>query len=543
MVFSAAVLFIYEKNERQGQEAVIENEQQFKESHFDRIRELSGRPLQALVDAETYWDDMVSFVAGSPEALPPIADPQAYMRQHGIEAIWIYTIAPECKLAVTAGPGIPATALPIAPSILKTLFEKEHFCHFFMQVPAGLMEIHGATVHPSADFARQTPSQGYFFIGKLWDGDYLKELKSLTGGEVSILPVTENHPWSRRPGTPPGEVTVVRLLNGWDGTPVVYLKVRFPSPLLERYFSLERGSVAIMAFFITALALLIGAAAIAWVVRPLHRLIAALNTKERTPVSDMACDSDEFGQLARIVLHFFEQQSHLERVVDIETKFASAVSHELRNPLTSIKLSIDGILDELAGPITKKQRDMLTIAKKNIDRFARLLKEALDFQKYKTGKVAFKLQSNDINELVKEAKVTADLAAERKGLQIQLNCDEFIPRVKCDADRILEALNSLVNNAIKFTDAGSVTVVTRAAEGGAKVSVRDTGVGIRQEDIPRLFEKFERLEGPYRSEGTGLGLAIAKEIIAAHGGRIWVESEYGRGSTFNFTIPFAEDER
>ena len=149
------------------------------------------------------------------------------------------------------------------------------------------------------------------------------------------------------------------------------------------------------------------------------------------------------------------------------------------------------------------------------------------------GKLKFPWK-NDINAIIRDAHATMS-SSPRKGLQFSLDLEEGLPEFEFDRDRILEVVINLLSNAIKLTDRGSVTVRSARSGGRVRVSVTDTGPGIRQEDIPRLFRHFEQL---YRMPGgTGLGLAISKNIILAHDGEIWPESVYGQGTTFHFEIP------
>ena len=129
--------------------------------------------------------------------------------------------------------------------------------------------------------------------------------------------------------------------------------------------------------------------------------------------------------------------------------------------------------------------------------------------------------------------------AEEKGLKFIVRTGDNLPRIKCDRDKIIQVLGNIVNNAIKFTEKGGITITSVSEGSSVRVSVRDTGPGIKKEDIPRLFHKFEQIT-PVKDRkpgGTGLGLAISKEIIEKHGGKIWAESEFGKGTTFLFTLP------
>lgn len=151
----------------------------------------------------------------------------------------------------------------------------------------------------------------------------------------------------------------------------------------------------------------------------------------------------------------------------------------------------------------------------------------------------FNIQENDINEVIKEVQKTMGPPAKAKGLDCIINLDDNLPKIEFGRDKIIQVLTNLVNNAIKFTEKGSITITTSQRDNIIQVSVRDTGGGIKKEDIPKLFQQFAQLGKSIEKKtgGTGLGLAISKEIIREHRGKIWVESEFGKGSIFYFTIP------
>ena len=218
--------------------------------------------------------------------------------------------------------------------------------------------------------------------------------------------------------------------------------------------------------------------------------------------------------------------------------FMNMMSHELRTPLGAIKESISLVLDGVTGTINKKQQEVLSTGKRNVDRLTRLINQVLDFQKMVSGQIKFHFEKNDINSAIKEAHMSMISLATKKELKVNLNLDEGLPRVNFDRDKIIEVLINLLSNAIKYTEKGSITMTSSRQGNAIHISVKDTGSGIREEDISKLFKRFSQLE---RKPGSsGLGLAIAKEIIEAHKGKIWVESEFGKESTFHFLLPIEE---
>jgi len=235
------------------------------------------------------------------------------------------------------------------------------------------------------------------------------------------------------------------------------------------------------------------------------------------------------------------EQKLKETIVE-KSQFVSVVSHELRTPLAAIKEGICLVLNEVTGKLNVEQKGFLDIAKRNVDRLAGLINDILDFQKLEIGKMAFNMRENDINEIVREIKETMVFLAKKKGLKLITRFDDTVPMVKFDRDMIARVLINIVGNAIKFTDKGNITITTAKDDNVIRVSVQDGGPGIKEEYLPKLFREFEQLpigkDG--KMEGTGLGLAICRDVIQKHNGKIWAESEPGKGTVFHFILPIKE---
>ncbi|MDD1777292.1 MAG: ATP-binding protein [Candidatus Helarchaeota archaeon] len=269
--------------------------------------------------------------------------------------------------------------------------------------------------------------------------------------------------------------------------------------------------------------------------------------KKSGEIRDVAIKASAFDLKGKkVILAIFlditdskQAEGALMEAIKEKSDFTSTVSHELRTPLTAIKEGIAIVLDGTAGVLNAEQKDFLSLAKRNVDRLARLINDVLDFQKLEAHKMAFNIQENDINELVKEVHHTMAPLADKKSLGFALKLEEGLPRVKFDRDRIIQVLTNLVNNAIKFTEKGSIVIASSRGDNVIQVSVEDSGPGVKVEDMGRLFQQFGQLEEitERKTGGTGLGLAISKEIIEKHKGRIWAESEFGKGATFWFILP------
>lgn len=236
-----------------------------------------------------------------------------------------------------------------------------------------------------------------------------------------------------------------------------------------------------------------------------------------------------------------KKNEELKKLDQLKSDFISTVSHELRTPLSITKEGICLVLDNIPGEINEKQKKILSTSKDNIDRLARIINSLLDISKIEAGKVELKCESSNLAELINKVILSFEPAARQKGLELKTGLEQKEIRLRVDSDKIIQVFTNLIGNSLKFTEKGRIEV--RAADLGDRVecSVSDTGIGIAQENLPKVFEKFQqfnRVAGP-GEKGTGLGLSIVKGIIELHKGTIRVESEIGKGTKFTFVIPKA----
>jgi len=218
--------------------------------------------------------------------------------------------------------------------------------------------------------------------------------------------------------------------------------------------------------------------------------------------------------------------------------FIASMSHELRTPPNSI-IGFTGItLQGMVGEITAEQRKQLTMVKNSGTHLLALINDVIDVSKIEAGKVELAIEEFDFSYLMKEVKDSFKIAAAEKGLRMSLETPKQMV-IKNDKRRTKQILMNLLSNAIKFTDRGEIKIKLREKEGRVEVSVRDTGIGIREEDLGNLFKAFSQIyvEGRPKQEGTGLGIYLSKKIADLLGGEIKANSEFGTGSEFTFTLP------
>lgn len=251
----------------------------------------------------------------------------------------------------------------------------------------------------------------------------------------------------------------------------------------------------------------------------------------------------EVGELARA---FNWMAARLAKVDEMKEDFVAHISHELRTPLTAIREGTTLLWEEIPGPLTDSQREIVDVVRNHSERLYRFLSSVLDLSKMEAGMMEYAQVPSDLYALLVRSVQTVQLTAQRKAIHVEVLSPLPLPLLALDEVRMQQVFDNLLNNAMKFTpEGGSIRVSTvlqeeKGHEGRwVEVRVSDTGAGIPAGEVERIFDRF--YQSPHHQEeshrGSGLGLAIARHIVEAHGGRIWVESQLGKGSTFIVVLP------
>lgn len=262
---------------------------------------------------------------------------------------------------------------------------------------------------------------------------------------------------------------------------------------------------------------------------------------------------------ATLYQELIETNQKLERLERLKSEFISIVSHELRTPLTSIKNSLDILMSGRCGEITPASDKFLNMAMRNVQRLSGIINDLLDLSKIEAGKMDFHFAPTNINSVINYVKTALSEVAKTKGLNLVTNESDDLPEILADSQRLEQVLTNLVSNAIKFTpDGKSITISSRMVNASdirvndcfkdivknltgdyIEVCVKDEGIGIEQKNLLHTFDKFAQIENSLsrKAGGTGLGLPIAKQLLDAHKGAIWCDSELNKGSKFYFIIP------
>jgi signal transduction histidine kinase len=234
---------------------------------------------------------------------------------------------------------------------------------------------------------------------------------------------------------------------------------------------------------------------------------------------------------------------HIKSLDRLKSEFVAVVSHEIRTPLTSVKGAIELLSDDRYFDNSEQQAKLLTIGHANAERLLVLINDILDFSKLESESMPMNVERQRLEPVVQQAAHHMRTMLEERNLQLEMQIAPDLPDLMLDAIRVAQVLTNLLSNAAKFSPPrGRIEIIAEPWDGMARIGVRDHGEGISPADLPKLFRKFSQIDSSAtrKAGGTGLGLVICKGIVEQHGGKIWVESTAGEGSTFYFTLPLVE---
>lgn len=251
--------------------------------------------------------------------------------------------------------------------------------------------------------------------------------------------------------------------------------------------------------------------------------------------TNQVVDEEEEYQFTVTLL---EDITRLKEIDNMKSDFVSTVSHEFRTPLTSMNMGLSMVINEDTGELNEEQKELLEAAYEDVERLTELVNDLLDLSKIESGRIEMEFNKTDINNIIEKTLNPFYKQAEEKEIELIFNKTKENIFAWADPSKISWVISNLVGNALRYADQGKIEVTSEVKGQRVLVSVEDNGPGIPEEYRKKIFEKFVRAGNDKEEKsGTGLGLAIAKEIITAHNGRIWVDSELGEGSKFSFYIP------
>ncbi|MEK7329780.1 MAG: ATP-binding protein, partial [Candidatus Eisenbacteria bacterium] len=487
---------------------------------LQRILDLRASGARVHADDYTRWDDFVTFAHQVDPRWGEINLTQS-IATFGVDVAWV--LNDQFDLVFTANPSNDAALgpLPIPAPTLVTALRARPIDHFFARMPGGLLEMWTSPIQPSDDFARKTPINGYYLIGRLWTATRVKDLARVANARVNILLSPDRLP---EPSVSAGSglVTIAVPLQGIGGSPVASVVFETVYPLVSGVYETLRLSAFLIVAGVVCIIVAVGWALAHWVGRPLATITEALRQQEPGLLRGSAARRDELGRLAGLVEDFFAQRQKLieareaaDVAVQSKSQFLANISHELRTPLHGIlSYSRFGLREA-----TTAGREVLLEDFRNIEEcgasLLALLDDLLDLAKFEAGRMKFNIDEILLEEVVATAVEEFASVYDEGALRAEVRADVPLAPVYADRGKLLQVLRNLLSNAGKFSKpGGTVTIHLKTSGPLARVVVEDSGVGIPESELESIFDKFIQASHTHTgSGGTGLVLAICREIV------------------------------
>ena len=510
-----------------------------------RVLDLRASGASVHADDYTRWDDFVSFVR-KPNARWGQVNLTESIHTFGLNVAWV--LDARGRLVYTANPDSdpllapPPVALPVLSSALR----QSPIRHFFTDTRAGLLEVWTSSIQPSDDFNRKAPACGYYIVGRLWTSSRIEELASLMDGQATVR-VSPSLPPGESATSSTGEIRIDRPLTGINGEEVALLGVVTTYPVAPRVHVALHQFLTLMVLGALILFLGVSVALSRWVALPLARITGSLRTEDPSLLRGSMAHDDEFGRLARLVRDFFAQRGHLieareatEAAALAKQQFLVNISHELRTPMLGLlSFSRFGMDDAPQGSREELLEYFQQISTCGVTLLS-LLDDLLDLAKFDSGRMRLEFGDVALEEIASQASQEFRMLYKERRVGLDFQAEPGLKPVRADQNRMRQVFRNLLSNAGKFTPAGGqVTMRVTHAGAMARVSVEDSGRGIPAGELESIFDRFAQASNNRSAGGgTGLGLPLCREMVQAHGGRIWAENRQPSGTRLMIEIPY-----
>lgn len=493
----------------------------------------------------TYWDDLVDYM-NRPQIVWANDNLYTLFSSFHVNAVWIYTLDLQAIFEEARDDSAEVKPFSINTNVFPILY-KNRFIKYYLHSPDGIIEIHGATIHPSNDEDRKLPPRGYFFMARMLDSSYIKSVENLTGGKI-VLSTTSAGSIKITGNT----ITTNTPLKGCDGKIIGWLELSREYDFITVFQRLSRVSTVFLASLILVILIIFFIAFHIFVKIPLNKISQALLTKSNEGRLKLNTLKSEFREIGQMIEDYFEQQEALETEIEVRRKteaqkeklineldsanrelkdFAYVVSHDLKAPLRAIGSISQWIHADYSDKLDEDGRKQLDLLLNRVHRMQNLIEGVLSYSRVTREKE--EKDHTDLNRIVKDA---VEMVSPSEKFVITV--DENLPTVLFGKTRILQVFQNLLSNAVKFNDKEVGEIIIRCADKGMawELSVTDNGPGIEEKYFDKIFQIFQTLRSRDEFESTGIGLTIVKKIIESNGGTISVDSIPGIETRFTFTI-------
>jgi signal transduction histidine kinase len=459
---------------------------------------------------------------------------------HSVDAVWVYDTNYTNKYFIGQDLCNEFNVCDFEQYVFDSL-NNENLIHYYIQTKKGTLEVLGATILPSIDYKKTVKPKGYFFIAQLIDKNLLDNIAQVTGTQISLVDDSLTDKQERH------KIAVNIPLKSADKKVIKFLHGEKYLDFINEYnrFSLE----LILLFYLSTMVIFISLLIVIsrWVIRPLKIVERILETYDIKKTDDLNKFGSEFKEIGQLISLYISQKNSLEILKDkaeesdrLKSAFMANISHEIRTPLNGV-LGFSELLCK-TNPSEEIADSYRKIIKSCSNDLMRLVSDILDYSKIESGQLILINEVFNVESFVIELTNHYDkniISLSQKGVNLIFKKSGGSFEINGDKQRLKQILVNLINNAIKFTEKGTIELNYYFENQQLVFYVRDSGIGISQEQLQIIFERFWQAAPPKTKiyGGTGLGLALSKGLVTLMGGDIYVESILGIGSTFVVKLP------
>lgn len=519
----------------------IENKKN-QELVIDKVLQLNRIKYEQLISDNSGWDEMVSF-ALKPDSAWAKDNVDFFVNSFKLTFVQVFNKQKSPIYSYGDSVCLKLWECP-NPQMIETLFTDTAFVHYFQVCDNDLLEIFGATVVPADDTdTRKTAPQGYIFIAKKWNANYITEHSQATNYRAELVFKSDlpNFKQDQK------RVYFTKYILNQNGEAV--------AALLFSTKDMLKGEMAPFLYISILLTIVALAAIVVFlfyfrnlILKPLTIISETLKTRNTKHLDLFTNNSNEFQKIKDLILRFFEQEEVLQRsnlelkeTNATKDKLFSVIAHDLKNPVGNIQAISNLLAESTKNGEKETTNELLSMIELQTKETMTLLETLFEWAKSQTGRISFKPEILGLKDIVEQVIETHNPAAQLKGISIESGVTDEI-KVFADKNMLNTILRNLITNAIKFTNPGGLIRISAEQKTDCtEITVSDNGIGMDKYKIGSLFhiDLTHTTLGTANENGTGLGLIICKEFVEKHGGTIQVISLTGKGSKFSCSLPSA----
>ena len=540
-LFLLLFLSLYLYTVQQEKDVFRDNSNQYK-TEVHRLFDFNSKTQIVTINDLTYWDALVKFT-NTKDTIWYNNYIANEFPTYEVDYISVYDLS---KKFIVRSSNSKIKTKDFVPVQAMMHLYRNKYSRFYMRVPEGVVEVFGGTIHTSDDPKKtKTKPSGYFFMARLLDKKYFKNLEEITTSKIQLLNKVDTDTIGNKKVT-----SVIRLR---DADNLVVAKLLFERP---SHLNFERTKELLLIIVIATFFSLIGVFYYSrkWIYRPLRLITTILESDQEIAISHLKKEPGEFGYIGNLFDDHRRNRFQLEKSKEkaeesdnLKSTFLANLSHEIRTPMNAILGFSDLLLNEnLSDEHKKKYLKIINSSGKSL---VSIIEDLIEMSKIDAKQIAPKFKGLNIEKCLKELFNTLKVTIpEDKNIELYLlkNTYKLSGNVLTDEIKLKQVIVNLLTNAIKFTEKGHIAFGFSICPDNKflEFRVEDTGIGISKKDLDVIFNRFRRIDDDYSisMSGLGLGLSISKAYVEMLGGHISVESVFGGGSVFKFTIPLLYDE-